>query len=104
VLDLQAQEQSLKDALSLTLEQDWAALQDAIEQVKVRQKFLDADEERAKIARAQYSVGLISFDNWTIIEDNLVLSKTAYLNAQAQALLSEAGWIAAQGRNLEYAN
>ncbi len=104
VLDLQAQEQSLKDALSLTLEQDWADLEDAREQVQVQKLFLEAAEERAKIAEGQYKVGLITFDNWTIIQDDLVSSKKTFLNTQANALLAEANWVAAQGRTLEYEN
>jgi outer membrane protein TolC len=104
VRDLQAQEQSLKDALVLELAQTWASLEDAIEQVGVQKSFVMASEERAKISQQQYSVGLLDFDNWTIIEDSLVNVKKAYLNTQANALIAEANWIEAQGRNLEYAN
>ena len=101
---LDAQVQSLKDSLVLNLEQSWTGLQDAMEQLDVQKKFLMADEERAKIAEKQYSVGLLSYDNWIIIEDNLVNSKKTFLNTQANALLAEANWIAAQGRTLEYAH
>jgi outer membrane protein TolC len=101
-LDLQAQQQSLKDSLVVTLEEDWASLQDAIEQVGVQKKFLEADEERYKIAKQQYSVGIITFDNWTIIEDDLVTAKKTFLDDQANALLAEANWVAAQGGTLEY--
>ena len=104
VRDLQAQQQSLKDSLVLTLEQSWAGLKDAMEQVGVEQKFVQASQERAKIAQQQYSVGLLAFDNWTIIEDGLVTTKKTFLNTQANALLAETSWIEAQGRTLEYAN
>jgi outer membrane protein TolC len=103
-LDLQAQQQSLKDSLVVTLGQDWASLQDDIEEVGVQKKFLDADLERYKIAQQQYSVGLITFDNWTIIEDALVTAKKTFLDTQANALLAEANWVAAQGGTLEYEN
>jgi len=101
---LQDQQQSLKDSIALTLEQDWSTLQDDIEQVDVQKKFLDADVERARIAQQQYSTGLLTFNEWTIIEDNLVSIKKTFLNTQANALLAEANWIAAQGRTLEYAS
>ncbi len=104
VRDLEAQQQSLKDSLVLTLEQSWASLEDAIEKVGVEKKFIDAAQERAKISEKQYSVGLITFDNWTIIEDDLVNAKKTFLNTQANALLAESNWVAAQGRNLENAN
>lgn len=96
-------ERSAKDDIIVTFQQAWAALQDAAETVGVKQKFLDAAEERSKIAEAQYSLGMIQFDNWTIIEDDLVRAKKAYLDAQANALLSEAEWIQAKGETLEYA-
>ena len=99
----QANERSAKDGVILTLEQTWAALQDAVETVEVQKKFLSAAEERAKIAEAQYSLGLIQFDNWTIIEDDLVKAKKAFLDAQSNALLAEASWIQAKGETLEYA-
>jgi outer membrane protein TolC len=63
---------------------------------------LTATEERSKIAQAQYSIGLMSYDNWTIIEDDLVSAKKNLLNAQAAALLAEANWILAKGETLEH--
>ena len=94
---------STRDGIIVTLEQTWTTLQDAIETVGVQNKQLVAAQERAKIAEAEFSTGFITYDNWTIIEDNLVTAKTAYLNAQANALLAEANWIQAKGETLEYA-
>jgi outer membrane protein TolC len=85
------------------LEQTWAALQDAVDNVEVQRKSLIATEERSNIAQAQFSTGFISYDNWTIIEDNLVNAKSAFLDAQANALLAEANWVQAKGETLEYA-
>ena len=99
----QQNERSTRDAVVLALEQAWAAFQDAAETIEVQKKFLEAAEERAKIAESQYSLGLLQFDNWTIIEDDLVSTKKAYLNAQANALLAEANWVQAKGDTLEYA-
>ena len=100
----QADERSKKDSVILILEQTWASLQNAIDTAKVQKKFLTAAEERAKIAEGQYSLGLIQFDNWTIIEDSLVQAKKAFLNAEANAMLAEASWIEAKGDTLEYEN
>jgi outer membrane protein TolC len=100
---LRENERSTRDAAVLTLEQTWAALQDAIENVYVQKKNLTANEERTKIADAEYSIGFITFDNWTIIQDNLVSAKQSFLNAEANALLAEASWIEAKGETVEYA-
>jgi len=100
----QADERSERDSIILELEQNWTGLLDAIDNVKVQKKFLTAVEERARIAEGQYSLGLIQFDSWTIIEDSLVGAKKAFINAEADALLAEAGWIQAKGETLEYAD
>lgn len=97
-----AEERSGKDSVVVSLEQDWKGFQDALDKVEVQKKFLEAAEERAKITQAQYSTGLISFDNWTIIEDDLVSAKKSYLDAQADALVAEASWIQAKGGTLDY--
>jgi len=100
---LKENERSTKDGLIVSLAKTWAALRDAIETVDVQYKNLLATEERSKIAEVEFGTGFITYDNWTIIEDNLVQAKTGYLNAQANALLTEANWIQAKGVVLEYA-
>jgi outer membrane protein TolC len=99
---LKENERSVKDSAVLALEQNWASLQDAIDNIDVQKKKLIATEERSNIAQAQYSTGFITFDNWIIIEDNLVNAKNALLDAQANALLAETSWIQAKGETLEY--
>jgi outer membrane protein TolC len=99
---LKENERSARDSAILILEETWATLQDTIENVGVQNKSLIATEERSKIAQAQYSTGFITFDNWIIIEDNLVKAKKAFLDAQASKLYAEANWIQAKGETLEY--
>lgn len=97
-----AEERSGRDGVLVTLETTWKDLQDAIEGVSVDKKYLEAAEERAKISEAQYEKGLISFDDWVIIEANLVDAKKSYLDAEANMLSAEASWIQAIGGTLEY--
>ena len=99
---IQADERSNRDSVILTLEETWTNWQNATDNVAVQKKFLQAAEERAKIAQSQYSNGLVSFDNWTIIEDALVQAKKSFLDAQANAFLAEAQWIHARGGTLDY--
>lgn len=95
----QADERSVRDGIVLSLEDTWTRLQDSVDKVEIQQKFLAAAEVRAKIAEAQYSTGLLLFDNWTIIEDGLVIAKKSFLDAQANALLADANWIQAKGEH-----
>jgi outer membrane protein TolC len=98
---LRADEKSGRDGVILTLEDTWTKLQNAMENEKIQEMFLEANAERSKISKAEYSIGLVSFDNWIIIEDNLVRSKQAVLDAKAAVLIAEANWIQAKGGTLE---
>jgi outer membrane protein TolC len=94
-------EKSAYFSLLRSLEQSWKNFLDAVESVAVQKKFLAAASERARIADAQYSSGLVSFNEWTIIEDNLVNAKKSFLNAQSNLLIAEANWVQAKGGTLE---
>lgn len=98
----EADERSGRDGVIYTLSNTWTTLQDAIEKVGVAKKSLDAATERAKIAEAEYSIGLLIYDNWIIIENNLVTAKRSYLSAERDALVAEANWIQAKGETLDY--
>lgn len=97
-----ADEESTRETVMVNLQKTWAQLQDAMETVGVQRKLLIAAQERQRIAAVQYSTGFITFDNWIIIEDDLVKFKKTYLNAEADALVAEANWIYAKGETLEY--
>lgn len=98
----EADERSGRDSVLVTLEKTWKDLQDVIANVSVQKKYLEATEERAKITSTQYETGLASFNDWIIIEDNLVKARKAYLNAQSDMLIAEAYWIQAIGGTLDY--
>ncbi len=83
------------------LEESWKNFQDARQLVVVKKKFLDAAMERSTIANAQYSNGLVSFNDWVIIENNLVSAKKEFLNAGANLLIAEAQWIQAKGEGID---
>jgi outer membrane protein TolC len=84
-----------------TLEESWKNYLDAFQTVAVKKKYLSAAVERSIIANAQYSNGLLSFNEWVIIENNLVSAKKEYLNAEANLLTAEAQWIQAKGGGLD---
>lgn len=97
-----ADERSGRDGVIFTLADTWTKLQDAIDKVGVQKSALDAAQERARIAAAEYSIGLLSYDNWIIIENNLVAAKKLYISTQLAALTAEANWVQAKGGTLDY--
>lgn len=93
--DLAGAEADLKNTREQTvldLEDRRAALSDAIENVAVRRAFLDAAALRAEIAQAQYTSGLLSFDDWDIIENDLIAQQKSALASMRDAVVSEARW------------
>lgn len=98
----EADERSGRDGVIVTLSNTWTQLQNTIDNVGVQQKVLTAAQERAKIAEAEYSIGLVSYNDWIIIENNLVSAKTAFVNAELNALIAEANWVQAKGGTLDY--
>ncbi|MFA6142881.1 MAG: TolC family protein [Candidatus Omnitrophota bacterium] len=98
----EADERSGRDSVIVTLASAWVTLQNAVDNVGVQKKFLEATRERARISEAEYSIGLLIYDNWIIIENNLVSAKKSYVTAQRDALVAEASWIQAKGGTLDY--
>ena len=97
-----ADERSGRDGVIVTLSNTWTQLQNAIDNVGVQKTALAAAQERAKIADAEYSIGLMIYDNWIIIENNLVSAEMTYINAETAALVAEANWVQAKGGTLDY--
>ncbi|MBF0107312.1 MAG: TolC family protein [Deltaproteobacteria bacterium] len=96
-----AQQNSLLNSLVYTLKETWTGWENSVDASHVQQQFLTAAIERAKISDAQYSTGLITFNDWIIIENNLVNARKALLEAEANVLLAEARWLQSQGRPLD---
>lgn len=85
----------------VALEEAYSGFEDAAGLARVQEEFLNASEERAKIARAQYSNGLVSFQDWDLIESDLINAQKEALTARRGAGLAEAAWNKILGRGLE---
>ncbi|MBF0593585.1 MAG: TolC family protein [Candidatus Omnitrophica bacterium] len=96
-----ADERSGRDGVIFTLAQTWTQWQNDVDQEAVQQKFFQAAKLRADIVEGQYKSGLATFNDWTIIEDDLVRNQKALLQAKTNALLSEAGWFQAKGETVD---
>lgn len=86
-----------QDVIS-TLESRMADLADAVENVSIRENFLEAAQMRAEIAQAQYTSGLLSFEDWDIIENDLITQQKSTLAAGRDATNAEARWEETIGR------
>lgn len=92
---------SAADQAALDLEDSFALYQNAAERTEVQREFLEAAEVRAEIARSQYTSGLLSFEDWDLIENDLISTQKSWLSALRDAAIARAAWERAQGKGLQ---
>lgn len=86
--------------LLVRLKQAYANYVESEEKLKVDQAFLEAAVTRAEIARSRYNNGLMSFEDWDLIENDLIQRQTTFLQSQRGRVIAEAAWEQAQGKGV----
>jgi len=95
----QAALESTDNQTVLALTQAFAAYHDAVERLSVQRQFLHAAQVREEIATSQYTTGLLSFQDWDVIEDDLIANQKTMLTSQRDAVIAEAAWDQRQGKS-----
>lgn len=73
---------------------------ETIKQVEVNGRFVEAAQVRADIARSRYNNGLMSFEDWDILERDLISRKRNLVESQRQRMLAEAAFYQTVGEPL----
>jgi len=79
------------------LQQTWSDFIQAVERVEVDRSFLQAQRVRAEIARNRYNNGLMSFEDWDLIETELITRQKTMLQSERDRVTAEAAFEQAQG-------
>jgi outer membrane protein TolC len=82
------------------LREAFNAYAEGIQKVKVDDGFRDAAALRAEIARAKYNNGLMTFEDWDVVENDLIAREKAMLVSRRELVRLEAEWLAVQGKTL----
>ena len=82
------------------LRQAYSTYLEAVERLKVDQVFFEAATTRAQIGRAKYNNGLLTFEDWDLIENDLITREKNFLQSQRDRVVSEAAWEQALGRGV----
>ncbi len=90
--------EKIRRELEFNLESSYIDLENAYSQSEVQKQFLRSAEERATVARSQYSQGLISYQDWDLIETDLTNVQKQALESLKSVALARADWIKAQGK------
>lgn len=86
--------------LILRLQQSYASYLEGVAKFKVDASYRQAVTVRAEIARQQYNNGLITFQDWNTIENDLIARESNYLKSKRDRVLVEAGWEQVQGKGV----
>jgi outer membrane protein TolC len=85
------------NTLMATLQQRWNSYADAVENEDVQKQLLDAEMLRAEISTAKYKQGLLSYEDWDLIESNLITQGKTHLQRRRAAEIAQANWKNALG-------
>ncbi len=92
--------QSTARYLLVKLETAYQAYIEGVSRFKVATAFKEAADVRAEIARAKYKNGLITFDDWDIIENGLIDREKNFVSSERDRINAESSWYQAQGKGV----
>ncbi len=90
-------ETSVVHQMSVKLEQTYNVFVEATAKLRADRSFVEAGLVRAEIARERYNNGLLSFDDWDIIENDLINKQKTAVQSERDLIVSAAAWEQAQG-------
>ena len=93
--------QGTRDETIATLASAWTLFMDAIEDVEVRRKFLEAARKRAEIIRVEYATGLVNFTDFDAAEQENANAEKDYVESLANVFIQQANWEQTRGATLE---
>jgi len=91
------------NTLMASLQQRWNGYADAVEREDTQKKLLDAELLRAEISTAKYKQGLLSYEDWDLIESNLISQGKTHLSLRRSSEIERARWKNALGKSAWYA-
>lgn len=86
--------------MAAKLRSTYNAFEEAIRKVRVDASFRDAANIRSQIAKSKYNNGLLTFDDWDVIEADLIVRQKSYLQSVRDQAVAEAAWQQAQGKGV----
>jgi len=76
------------------------SLKDSIEKVNVYVSYVEAARTRAVISRNKYNNGLLSFENWDIIENDYISKQKTAIQTIRDRHVAQAAWLMTQGKGV----
>lgn len=93
-------ESSIIHQMSVKLEQAYNGFVEATAKLRADRSFVEAVQVRAEISRERYNNGIISFDDWDIIENDLITKQKTAIQSERDLVINAAAWEQARGRGV----
>lgn len=94
-----AQQNTLRETRRL-LESTWSEYLESVARLRTDESFRKAATARSEIARTKYNNGLLTFEDWDIIENDLITRQRTVLQTRRTRTVAEAAWEKAQGKGV----
>lgn len=91
---------NVQDSGVVKLKDAYAKYIEAIAKLEVDQAFVEAGSSRERIAKEKYNNGLLTFDEWDIIENDLIARQKTLLQTERDRVVAEALWEQFQGKGV----
>lgn len=82
------------------LEISWAGYLESVAKLRADESFRKAAIARSEIGRTKYNNGLLTFDDWDIIENDLINREKAVLQTRRDRATAEGAWEQARGKGV----
>jgi len=87
--------------LIVKLQQQYSGLIESVAKLKADTLFKEAAETRANIARNKYNNGLLTFEDWDVIESDLISRQKSYLQSRRDRVIAQASWEQTLGKGID---
>ncbi len=94
--------QNVDQQLLVNLKQKYNSYIESVTKLRVDENFQKAAQLRAEIGRKKYNNGLLNFEEWDLIETDLINREKSYLQSKLNRVINEAGFEQAQGKGVFY--
>jgi outer membrane protein TolC len=91
---------NIQDSGIVKLKDAYAKFNEAIAKLEVDQAFVEAGNSRERIAKEKYNNGLLTFDEWDIIENDLIGRQKSLVQSERDRVVAEASWEQVQGKGV----
>ena len=85
---------------AVKLQQALSGFREAVQRLEVNRNFVEAVATRSRIARQKYDNGLMTFEDWDVIENDFISRQKNFLQSERDRTIAEAAWEQAQGRGV----